>query len=427
MRRATPGVWWLSPVGACLLVAPTTLVLAARYDPVRFRTDFRAPKSMTADTELLLLGGILAFLFGALLAQLPGRPLRTGRWPDLTERQRAVMRRAVVPLFTLTMLGYVFFLLSGLRNGFSPGELVQVLLSQDVYDSDLKAVFAPVAGVTTLTQVGIAFTVVAVLLLLQAWDRRVAVLLLVLLIVTVLRAYLLTERLALLEVLVPAVCLLSLAAASRLPKGRRALLSLAPLPLLLLLVGVFAAFEYSRSYTYYADQTGEGLTSFAVGRLSGYYVTAYNNGHLALQHSDYPERLPYATVEGLWTAPLVEQIDAYQRLSGRDYGEEYRRVLDTYGTREFNSPSGLATPFVDFGPFGGGVVLLLLGAGVGALHLSCVRGRPLGLLAYPIAVTGLFELPRFVYWTQGRVVPSALAVIVLVVLLSRPSEKMGQL
>ena len=32
---------------------------------------------------------------------------------------------------------------------------------------------------------------------------------------------------------------------------------------------------------------------------------------------------------------------------------------------------------------------------------------------YPVLFTGLLELPRYVYWTQGRVVPAFVVLLVL--------------
>jgi hypothetical protein len=415
-RERFPGVWWLSPAGAVLLVVPPTLGLAVAYTNDEFRTFFRSPKSLDTDTALLFGAGALCFILAGLATQVGRRPAPArGTWPWLDQRQLATLRRASTPLYVVTLLGYLAFLISGARNGVTFADLVDAVVSQDLYsEGGLKEAIGTVPGVTTLTQVGVAYAVVGTLLLLHSPDRRTLVRLLVLAFLTTARAFLFTERLALVELAVPVLVLLAMRASQSASPSRRLLLRLAPIPLVILLVAGFAASEYSRSYNFYKTRTSDGLVLFSVKRLSGYYATAYNNGHLVLAYNDYPGRLPYTTLEGLWSAPGIQQLDVYDRLVNRDQGEEYERILVTHANLEFNNPGGLPAIFADYGRKGGLVVLTVLGLLAGWAYRAFVGGRVPALLLYPLVVTGLLELPRFLYWTLGRTIPALIALLLVI-------------
>lgn len=418
-RASTPGVWWVSPQGAAVVVLPITLGLAAVYSSEDFQTYFRTPKSLTTSTSQLFAVGGLLFVFGALAAQVGRRPSRHGTWPWFDERQLAVLHRVSTVLFRATLVGYASFAVAAAARGVSPADVVQAVVGQDVSSGELETTIGTVPGVTTLTQVGVAYAVVAALLLVHGRDRRTVYRLAVLGVLTLLRAFIFTERLALIEVAVPALVVFVLRTSQFARPGRRLLLRFAPIPLVIMLVLGFAASEYSRSYNFYKTRTDDSLLVFASKRLSGYYATAYNNGQLMIDHDRYPGRLPYTSVEALWTAPGVEQVGLYDRLAGRDRSAQYDAILETYGNPEFNNPGGLASPFVDFGPAGGLLTLLGVGALLGAAYRACAQGSVAAVLLYPVAVTGLLEMPRFLYWTLGRTVPTVLSLLVVAVLVQR--------
>lgn len=419
MAHKRPGLWWISPPGTVLLIVPVTLGLSVAYSPEDFVTYFRLPKTLDTATALLFAAGAGLLILGALLVQAGHRSRTCGTWPWFDEGQVSVLDRASTVLFRATLAGYASFVVVAARNGVSASDVLGALLRQDVSSGALEKRIGTVPGVTTLTQVGVAFAVVTSILLLHRRHRRDVLRITVVLLLTLIRAFVLTERLALIEVVVPALAVLAMRASQRPEPGRRLLLRLAPIPLVMLLILGFAASEYSRSYQFYKSRTSDGLLLFATKRLTGYYATSYNNGQITLDHETYPGRLPYGSLAALWTAPVIGKLNVYDRLAGRDSKQQYERLLQTYGSPEFNNPGGLSTPFVDFGRTGGLVVLFGIGLAVGFSYRSFSAGRPAGVLLYPVVVTGLLELPRFLYWTLGRTVPAFLALLLVIVAVQR--------
>ncbi|MCU1616857.1 MAG: hypothetical protein JWO98_4397 [Frankiales bacterium] len=420
-----PGAWWLSPIGGALLIGPVSLFGAWAISDARYRAEWRTPKALTDSFTVLMLLGLVALVVGASWWQLRPVRSRTGRWPVLTDDHRAVLQRAATWTFRATIFGYLALTALGLARGVSPVTLLTSLLTFSTNDG-MKNSFAPVAGVSSFTQIGIVHVVIAGLLFRRRrdprWnrhDRRARRRLGIVLGLALLRSFLLSERLAILELAVPLLAILALRWSVD-PRGwvRRAC-RLAPVVLLPLLLAVFGLFEYTRSWKFYSAHGGTSFWDFAAVRFAGYYATAYNNAAIAQAHGGFPGRLPYSVFESFWTAPVLSQLGLYQRLSGGDAESSFHVALVHYGNPEFNNPGGLGAPFVDLGTLGGVLYLLLLGALCGWCWTNLRSGGMVGMLVYPVVLTGLYELPRYLYLSQGRVLPA----LVVLLLLGRRLER----
>lgn len=411
-------LWWLSPAGALLLLVPGTLLLTFYLDDADFRLFYRATKSVPGD-HLLLLAAAVALLgaVATFVARIPRRRPGTALLPGGLAVPRTLRRSAEV-LFWLTVAGYVAFAATGASRGVTLSQVLQLLLSQNAYEGNLKDEFAGVAGITTLTQCGIAFVVVATYVLLRVRDRRLLLQVGVVLLLSLVRSFVNSERLALIEVAVPLVAVVAMAARHSAVPARRLAARAAPVVLAPLLLALFALFEYSRSWTFFSTRTDQPFPVFAAVRLAGYYATSYNNGYLQLEHATYPGRLPRESVSFFWEAPFVSQLGLYDLL-GTTPPTTSQDVLARYANPEFNNLGGITAPMVDFGVLGGLVYLALLGAVIGLLYRGFREGTVVGALLYPVALTGLLELPRYLYLAQGRVVPAVLGLAVVGAVLLR--------
>lgn len=410
------GVWWLSPVGVVLLIVPFTLTLAAVSSDSHFRSSWRTAKYVTsADVALFAAGGFVFLVGTAWPMFLAARRRGPAVWPGRPEDRRADLTKASSVLFWLTIFGYASMLVVGLARGFRPSDLISFISEQDAYDSPLKTIFAPVAGVTTFTQMGIAFVIVATLLLKERWDAKVLVRLVLVVVLGLGRALFLSERLALIELAVPIMAVVFLVDGTRRSSTRTSsvLPQLGPLIFLPAVVGLFSVFEYFRSWVFFAPLRQQTFGQFMLDRLAGYYATAYNNGAMVLEVTKGLARVPYQSVEVLWSAPGAGLFDLYGRLAFHQGPPTTDTLLDQYANPEFNSPGGLAIPFIDYGLLGGLVFLLVVGSLIGMVYRELREGTSWALLLYPLLVTGLFELPRYLYWAQGRITPTLLGLLLV--------------
>ena len=108
----------------------------------------------------------------------------------------------------------------------------------------------------------------------------------------------------------------------------------------------------------------------------------------------------------------MSQLGLYQRLNHGATSpvlDVDNPILFLHGNPEYNSPGGLGVPFQDYGEVGGLLFFLVAGFGIGRVHRAFIRSSTTAVLFYPILATGLFELPRYLYWSQGRVTPAFVA------------------
>lgn len=422
-RFPRPALWWLSPAIITLIISSVSIFPTALVSDEQFRIQWRTPKTVTTDTLMLFGCGALALAFGALVgiavSAVP-RPQAT-RWPSLDSNSVALLTRASTVLTSATVAGYLGFLYLIYRSGLSWGQLFG---GSDAHGTSPKDAIGTIPGLTTLTQLGMAAVTVSTVLLVQQFSRAELIKVLTIIGLALPRAYVYAERLSILELAIPVTVIL----AGRLAIGRRSHRVVAralPAVGITAVALIFGIFEYSRSWAYYRNHGQSSFTEFALSRLAGYYVTAVNNGQIILDHLRWPGRWPYDTLDGFWSAPGIEQFHLYQRLSGhapsyaRGNESPYFDTLAQFGNAEFNNPSGYVGPFVDYGLFGGLIFMFAAGVIAGLLYRQFCCGRPIGLLLYPVYFIGITEMPRYIYWPQGRVAYTWLALFAILALLAR--------
>lgn len=413
MARRT--VWWLWPsVPLCLFVLPT-LVIAVLLPADVYEEAWRTPKAIEGRTFTLMAMGTLVFALGTMVAAIAERPLRNEQepsWPALSQRNERLLRRLYPWLFGATLVGYLAWIGNGLRNGLAIDDIRTVLTSQDNFLLPIKAKLETIPGVSTLTQVAMTAAIVGVLVDLTRPSARVRWSYRLLLALATVRAEMLAERLAVAEILVPVLVLRAAAYGMRSGRRGRRRLAWAPIVAIAVLLCGFSASEYSRSWIYYREVRDQPFAVFAAERLMGYYATSHNNGALLIEHVDRRADTPYYTTAFFWEVPPGTLLAPGLAPDAQDRRGE---VLRDFGNPEFNSPSGVASPFADYSVIGGLTFFAAHGLAVGAAHVSFMRGRAVGLLLYPLAYVGLLELPRYLYWYQGRSTP-ALAAAAMVAL-----------
>ncbi len=230
-------------------------------------------------------------------------------------------------------------------------------------------------------------------------------LLLVLMIAWV-RSKLWSERLAVLELLIPAVVLtLRLCRSENWNIWRRFLTAAAPIagpPLLFLF---FSISEYSRSWSGFYSETQDSFLLFSFMRLTGYYATALNNGAASVEILHH-YNIPFHSLDWFWRFPLVKAWMPYESIANSEPWNDYGNMLMKVANPEFNNPSGIFVVRLDYGYTGGLFAWFALGIISMLLYRSFVKGNLSGLLLYPFFFIGLLESPRILYWSLSRCFPT---------------------
>lgn len=275
-------------------------------------------------------------------------------------------------------------------------DLIGGFFNESIEPHAMREMLGRMPGVTSLINLGPMYVT---LLLLQPvltgtkLSRFDKTMLLMFLCLVTLRVFLWSERLALVETVVP-IAMIRLAST----RHHRVLVAMLPLIAVAALPFFFGITEYFRSWAHFYSKMGLSLTDFVLSRLFGYYATAINNGAVIFTAFE-PSFNPYHIAEWFYRFPwLSGELD-------ETFLENNQMALSSFTNPEFNNTSGLFNPMHDLGPVGGIVVWLILGAITGYLCQGFKDRRMVGLLLYPSWVTGVYELLRIFYWGGPRYFP----------------------
>lgn len=316
----------------------------------------------------------------------------------------------VRPLFALTLFGYMAWFAAATVRAGGPAALLNAMLGVIANPAPgasyhvSRELFQTLPGITTFTQLGILYVTVEALLLVSGGVRRNAALmrLVPVLALAFMRATVMSERLALVEILLPVtVVLLSQA---RLSYIKSHIVRLAPAIGATIVFALFAVTEYFRSWTTYKSVYPGPYLQFAAERLAGYYATASNNAAVYYQH------VPAQPLSHLlaWTFEFPGIGSSLNGLYSYLFGTEiasHTALLTMYANPEFNNLPLSGVLINDFTLFLAPVAAFLVGIVSYSLYQSFVRGRMLGMLLYPSWFIGILEIPRIYYWFAGRYLP----------------------
>jgi hypothetical protein len=400
--------WWASPAGICLgFLLPVLFLIASVGQAELPGVVIRGARFL--DGAYLALGALLLLviaLAGWLGQQFVPRPRPAPA--TLLHWDTAACAIGVV-----AGLAYVYWLKGFIVN---PMLLLQTLLGNyrpDRSDTQL----ALTSGITSLTNVApVFFSIYAFRVAFPGprIGRTLHWLCGVLLALTVFRVYVWSERLALIETVVPFALAAGAVAARSERRVVRVLTWLGPFIAIPLLILYFGIAESVRSWTAAAYNGKLEFWDFAIGRMASYYYTSLNNGAAMLHTQDWPTwRFEY-TLLWLHKAPLAIGTAFSDWINVRFLQPE--DLLTRYLDIEFNNPSGLYAVVCDLGlPLG---VMYFAGVALlgGLLFRSYGAGRLGGALAYPMFFLSFLEVFRYPYLGQPRAFTWGLGILAVLLI-----------
>ncbi|WP_425614476.1 O-antigen polymerase [Anatilimnocola sp. NA78] len=400
-------LWWLNPSWVFGMGTIGTFALAQILSDKAYSL-YETPKYLKTEHWWIALSAWLALEIGRRIgSQWQKKPGQSG---DAIAKD---VEWWFLATFYMTVGAYSLLLLRGLQNGLSLGVILENLLAppQDVSRELAGEVVVFIPGVTTATQFGI----ICVLLGLWLNHRGVAYVrkyMAVIVGLSAMRALLFHERLAMIEVVVPAaVLVLRLYWLARpLSPALKNAFRVAPVVGLIGVVTMFGVFEYFRSWRHYRNEF-TSYTDFTLWRIGGYYSTSQNNGALGWEREGQ-RPLPLATFDALWEFPPIEKSPlSYESLTGVNGPAAHTEMLKQYANVEYNSPGGLFEPIRDFGVIGSLIWWTVFGALLGWAYRGYLEGSLIGCLLFPIAFLSLLEMPRFVYLTHPRILAPLVVIV----------------
>ena len=424
MKASQARVWWLHPApmfGGCgVLIGIAAYVFSEQTYHVAWRT----PKFFDLSALWVTLACVVVFVLGSVVSSILSArvsPIATAETKD--RLPAGILSKLFAISFWLSVFGYCIWTGLAISRGMGIQDVIGVISGEKGAMYDARYTYLPtVGGVTTLTQFGTAAVIIGALLAFVSGWRAVRWRFGILFALAATRALINSERFALIELVVPLmVTCLGVWYLGR-PNVRgvyRGLVNLAPLAGIMALFVLFTGFEYFRSWTNYYAGGDLPLLEFGARRLTGYYVTSFNNGAYLL-HRLEPLEAPYFTFHFLWGFPLTGPVTKRlfpDPLLETDDKWFYFPFLDSEANLEFNNADGMMFPLMDYGVAGGLIYWLLVGMLCGYLYQSFVSKQPLGLFMYPVIYLSLMEVPLALYWGEGRALPSLCLLLLAPVLI----------
>ncbi len=405
--------WWLHPFYALTFLTIPLVIVAYLIPETTYLAIYRTDKHM--DFNFLALGVIvcLGFIIGSFFAVGESKPDQ--------ERDILVYCRWVVwPLFLLTIFGYtLWFGYNVLRLGL--GTIVEASYSF-LFEPDIgtasyvkSELFLTIPGVTTILHLCILYSTVEALLWVRRGVRRSTALMRFGMVASFVLAHaiLLSERLALVQIAVPAAVIL--VSAADMGVVWRRLVKFAPLIIPGGAYALFAVGEYFRSWSFYRGIYGDSYLQFTADRFLGYYVTAINNAAVIYY---YEPTLPLRhTFENLLEMPLLGEVisDAYATLLGANPFES-PDPLAIYANPEFNNIPPVGLLINEYSIFLAPVAAFVIGVISVSLYRGFTSGRLIGVLLYPSWFIGLLEISRIYFWASQRYFPTLVFLAVSLIL-----------
>ncbi|MDQ3563046.1 MAG: oligosaccharide repeat unit polymerase [Pseudomonadota bacterium] len=389
--------WWYKPYVLAPTVTLPFLGVGALL-PTEWYTTAGTQKYL--DLETFTIGFVALFCY-SLAAWFSARSYssspRRHLEPHLQVNEHTYRKVMHLVLFVTTAAYLIWF--GPLLN--RPELVLSLLKGEQGAIYALKEYAEKTPGITSFTNLGPLYGVLYALYpTATGYERRPGDRLFFLgfMFLAVLRVLFSSERVALLEVVIPfAVIMLGTTYRHRIFINSLPFTAIGALSLL------FGVSEYFRSWVNFYMYRYDSFWDFIFNRMFEYYVTALNNG-AGMGKIVGPLFLPYFTASWFWKFPINIHSEGMPGLFRVDR-LIYDGFLYTYADPEMNNPSGLFSPINDFGVFFGVVLWTAFGWIAGRLYHSFQYNSIYGLLFYPTCVVAIIEIPRLFYFGLSKTFP----------------------
>ncbi len=391
-RQTRAGAWWLQPHWlVCLFIVPVYVLLYVGNFSPRYGMHY-------INVEYFLLGlAFLCVLGGAAY-------LATRSTKSLTETYCLKPKAVYLDVLALgTFMAYFIWFRDVIAH---PELFTRVVLGLTL---SIRDEVSTIPGLTTLTQLGVVYSIIYSCyrwVFNQQLKRRYTVYFCVIVALALFRSIAWAERLATIEVVLPAA-VVYLAFARGNGRSRRLVMSLGPYLAIFFVIVFFGMMEFFRSWGIQQTQA-DSFFAFMADRFSYYYYSSINNGAGLLTEFSWPQFDGQFTLKWIYTFPVLGSI--FSALMAPDnVGETFLRFI---ADDEFTTFTGIFPVFYDLGTPLGLLYAALMGAVIGYCYKKFRSGSGLGMMLYPVFFIYLAEILRISYVAYSRVVPIFLFLII---------------
>ncbi|WP_287001881.1 hypothetical protein [Gordonia sp. UBA7860] len=214
---------------------------------------------------------------------------------------------------------------------------------------------------------------------------------------SLMRMFLNAERLALIEVLIPAAYVFATAGKVWGPLRRCGAVIVGGSVAVLT---IFAVGEYRRP-NYIIGAQSQNFLGYLSDRIGGYYLSAVSNGYYYQSLINKPPAPSYSA-DAFWKFPGVSSLVTPETIYGRDSRSEFLTMLRSQLNPELNT---ISTPGVLVAELGLWLALIVTFITTFAIALACCQVRTANIVAVVacgILIVAALESARYPYLVQSR-------------------------
>jgi hypothetical protein len=316
----------------------------------------------------------------------------------------------------LTILAYLIWFLPILSN---LNLMIDIVFGRPGAMYVVRNSYTTIPGITTLTQLGIVYVSVYTVFRqdVSSYSRLLDMLFYVIVMLTLVRVIVWSERLAFIEIAV------AIGVATQFGPRRirlpRLISFLLPLLAIFLLIIFFVVFEYRRTWINYYVNYYDSIFVFGTDRFLEYYVLAINNGAGLMYTYKWPSWDPAASFSFIFEFPFV---GSYIRSAFGETKNHAMLFLHYTGNEEFNNISGVFTLLFELGPIAF-LLTYLCGWLVGRSFSLALTAR-FGVVVYSCVYVGMLEMLRIAYYSTGRFFVVMLGLFLFILVLNSSTPKL---
>jgi len=361
--------------------------------PTEFMEEFaKESKYISINSLFIYFGFTFSFLLGYLFTPFSKIKIPISNSSIIINIYIIKKEIEIIAYFTflLTIVGYLIWF----RDIYSNFNLyLTILITKGAYFTRNYLLEKMIPGITTFTQFGIISAILFLLLYITFPKKRYIIFILIIVVLSIIRAIFFGERLAVLEILIP----LSFIYLRFYPYKFKVFTIL----MFIIFILLWAS-ELLRSYMSQEYLGKYSPMEYLLYRFIMYFATTLNNAFLLFdKFHPYIDFLP-ATLKPL-----------YKLIHQPIYSESiYKRLLENHLNPEYNNKSAWGVLYFDFGYYGF-VISFLIGSLSKIFYNLYKRLTLLGILVYPIFLVFLFQSYRILYLNNSRIIYVWISILVL--------------
>ena len=387
-------IWWLHPVWIYFMWTLFS-IYCSTINSKSFYEMYEEPIYINSFNIALYIAFFIVFTLGFFSYTSRGK-----KYNSIIKYPLSKIKKIFLLLYVWVISAYIIWFVN-LYISYGNSIILGLLSNLAGYANMFKDGGGRISGITTFTELAIVVAPLNTYLWCISKKKIYRNMYIFLLFISILRAIIFSERLAVLEIIIPSLVIYSYYGKI----FRSSIIKFAPILGVVFLLIVFGSFEYFRSWDFYKEAYDGNIISFTIDRVFGYYSISINTECIWINFME-PKFFLDHSLSWLWNLP------AFSSVKDMLWQQPQINILERWGNPEFNNPGGLLFAYNDLG-FLGLIIQFIFGRFVGIVYRGYCKKGFISSLWYSATYLCMLELPRYFFWGSSRAFFAIVAILII--------------